>query len=610
MRYSGIGGQAVMEGVMMKNKNRYAVAVRKPDHEIEVMTKEYKGIVPGEIWQKIPLVRGVLSFIDSLVLGMSTLMYSASFFEDEDESEKEKQKDSPEKMKAKENAMMGGTVALSVILAIAIFMILPYYLSVFCSRFIASDMIVAVLEGILRLAIFIGYIVVISKMKEIQRVFMYHGAEHKCINCIEHGMELNVENVRRSSKEHKRCGTSFLMFVVILSVVLFLFIRVDSHVLRLVLRLALVPVIAGVSYELLRVAGRSDNPVINLISKPGLWMQGLTTKEPDDEMIEVGIASVEAVFDWRAYIAEIRAEEGISGNQCCCKSRRHRTESAGDEAMTYREARMQAAKQLAAAGVENEAAESWFLMEAVCGISRSFYLLHEQEAMDPVQEQVYFALTRQRCGRMPLQYLTGEQEFMGLPFCVNEHVLIPRQDTEVLVEEAIRVIQKEMPEAAVLDLCTGSGCIGISIQSFCSNTQVTAADISEDALKVAQKNAKENQVPVEFVHSDLFKEISGSYDMIVSNPPYIPSKVIETLMPEVRDHEPIKALDGKEDGLYFYRRITEESVAYLKPGGYLLYEIGHDQGEAVSSYMRENGFDEIEVIRDLAGLDRVVRGRR
>lgn len=312
MRYSGIGGQAVMEGVMMKNKNRYAVAVRKPDHEIEVMTKEYKGIVPGEIWQKIPLVRGVLSFIDSLVLGMSTLMYSASFFEDEDESEKEKQKDSPEKMKAKENAMMGGTVILSVILAIAIFMILPYYLSVLCSRFIASDMIVAVLEGILRLAIFIGYIVVISKMKEIQRVFMYHGAEHKCINCIEHGMELNVENVRRSSKEHKRCGTSFLMFVVILSVVLFLFIRVDSHVLRLVLRLALVPVIAGVSYELLRVAGRSDNPVINLISKPGLWMQGLTTKEPDDEMIEVGIASVEAVFDWRAYIAEICAEEGIS----------------------------------------------------------------------------------------------------------------------------------------------------------------------------------------------------------------------------------------------------------------------------------------------------------
>lgn len=311
MRYSGIGGQAVMEGVMMKNKERYAVAVRKPDQEIEVMTKEYKGIVPGEVWQKIPLVRGVLSFIDSLVLGMSTLMYSASFFEDEEES-KEKKQDTAEKKKAKENAMMGGTVALSIILAVAIFMILPYYLSVLCSRFIASDMVVAVIEGILRLAIFIGYILLISKMKEIQRVFMYHGAEHKCINCIEHGLELNVENVRKSSKEHKRCGTSFLMFVVIISVILFLFIRVDSHALRLVLRLVLVPVIAGVSYELLRAAGRSDNPVINLISKPGLWMQGLTTKEPDDDMIVVGIASVEAVFDWRSYIAEIRAEEGIS----------------------------------------------------------------------------------------------------------------------------------------------------------------------------------------------------------------------------------------------------------------------------------------------------------
>lgn len=278
--------------------------------------------------------------------------------------------------------------------------------------------------------------------------------------------------------------------------------------------------------------------------------------------------------------------------------------------MTYREARMTAAKQLAAAGVENEVAESCFLMEAVCGISRSFYLLHEQDVMDPTQEKAYLELTEKRCRRMPLQYLTGEQEFMGLPFSVNEHVLIPRQDTEVLVEEAIRILQKDLPEASVLDLCTGSGCIGISIRSFCQKTQVTAADISEDALQVARRNAKENQVPVEFIRSDLFEKISGSYDMIVSNPPYIPSRVIETLMPEVRDHEPMGALDGKEDGLYFYRRITEESVAHLNAGGYLLYEIGYDQGEAVSGYMRENGFHEIEVIRDLAGLDRVVRGRR
>ena len=267
-------------------------------------------------------------------------------------------------------------------------------------------------------------------------------------------------------------------------------------------------------------------------------------------------------------------------------------------------------EKLEKAGIREAKLDAWYLLEYKTGISRAVFLADPDREVEEEKAESYQKDICTRARRIPLQHITGEQEFMGLPFCVNEHVLIPRQDTEVLVEEAIRVIQKEMPEAAVLDLCTGSGCIGISIQSFCSNTQVTAADISEDALKVAQKNAKENQVPVKFVHSDLFKEISGSYDMIVSNPPYIPSKVIETLMPEVRDHEPIKALDGKEDGLYFYRRITEESVAYLKPGGYLLYEIGHDQGEAVSSYMRENGFDEIEVIRDLAGLDRVVRGRR
>ena len=205
--------------------------------------------------------------------------------------------------------------------------------------------------------------------------------------------------------------------------------------------------------------------------------------------------------------------------------------------MTYREARMQAAKQLAAAGVENEAAESWFLMEAVCGISRSFYLLHEQEAMDPVQEQVYFALTRQRCGRMPLQYLTGEQEFMGLPFCVNEHVLIPRQDTEVLVEEAIRVIQKEMPEAAVLDLCTGSGCIGISIQSFCSNTQVTAADISEDALKVAQKNAKENQVPEEVVKDRFDRLLAQVQEIARERSSRFEGTIQEVLVESVNDQD-------------------------------------------------------------------------
>lgn len=328
MRYSGIGGQAVMEGVMMRNGDKYAVAVRKPDHEIEVDVKDYKGPGNESVWKKFPLVRGVVSFVDSLVLGMSTLMYSASFFEEEEEAPKEKKRgrghkkdaepktlaeEEIQKMKAKEEsqekAMMTGVVIFSVVMAVAIFMILPYYLSTVFQKVIDSQTVISILEGILRLVIFIVYILLISRMKDIQRVFMYHGAEHKCINCIEHGLELNVDNVRKSSKEHKRCGTSFLMFVVIISIILFLFIRVDSHALRLIIRILLIPVIAGISYEILRLAGRREGPIINTLSKPGMWMQHLTTKEPDDEMIEVGIASVEAVFDWKKYQEEVRAED-------------------------------------------------------------------------------------------------------------------------------------------------------------------------------------------------------------------------------------------------------------------------------------------------------------
>lgn len=311
MRYSGIGGQAVMEGIMMKNADKYSVAVRKPDNEIEVKVEDYNLGQRFKTIRKLPILRGVFSFIDSLYLGMSTLMYSASFFEEEQEdsdstetlSEEEKAKKEA-KEKKENDVLMAGTVIVSVVMAIAIFFALPYFLSTFFQKFISSDVVIALLEGIIRLAIFIVYILLISLTPDIKRVFMYHGAEHKCINCIEHGLELNVENVRKSSKLHKRCGTSFLIIVMLVSIVFFMFIRVDSKLLRLVLRLILIPVIAGVSYEFIRLAGRYDNPIVDLFSKPGLWMQRITTKEPDDDMIEVGIASVEAVFDWKAWQKE------------------------------------------------------------------------------------------------------------------------------------------------------------------------------------------------------------------------------------------------------------------------------------------------------------------
>lgn len=305
MSYSGIGGQAVMEGVMMKNGVHYAVAVRKPDKEIVVDAREYTGIVKNQKIKKIPILRGVINFIDSLVLGMRTLMYSASFFDEEVRELSEEEQKAKEK---KESVAMGFTVFLSVILALVIFMLLPYGLSLFFKKWIASPTLLALIEGVIRVVIFFIYIVAITCMEDIKRVYMYHGAEHKCINCVEHGLDLNVENVKKSSRFHKRCGTSFLFLVVFISILFFACIRTDSAIWRFSLRILLVPVIAGVAYEFLRLAGRSENAFVNLLSKPGLWFQKFTTKEPDEDMIEVAIASVEAVFDWKPYVEKVRGE--------------------------------------------------------------------------------------------------------------------------------------------------------------------------------------------------------------------------------------------------------------------------------------------------------------
>ena len=308
---SGIGGQAVMEGVMMKNGDRYAVAVRKPDKEIIVKTAESPGFVKGKKFLGLPFVRGVFNFVDSLVLGMKTLTYSAGFFDDEEEEEPEKEPSKLEKKiddflgtKKGMDLLMGVTVAFSMVLAVAVFMILPYLLSLLLRKVTDSQSLIAACEGVLKIAIFMGYITLISRMKDIQRVFMYHGAEHKCINCIEHGMELNVENVMKSSREHKRCGTSFLLIVMVVSIILHMFIRVDSKTLGFVIRILLLPVVAGISYEFICLAGTSDNRLVALLSKPGMALQHMTTREPGPDMVEVAIASVEAVFDWKKFLNE------------------------------------------------------------------------------------------------------------------------------------------------------------------------------------------------------------------------------------------------------------------------------------------------------------------
>lgn len=305
-RSCGIGGQAVLEGVMMKKGDLYAVTVRKPDGELIIDTEEFHGVMHGNSIKKVPFIRGIFNFVDSLILGTRTLTYSANFMEDESVQETAMDKWLKKVFKDKAESVINGvTVALSIVLAIGIFMVLPYFISSLLNSFVRSATVLAIVEGIIRLAIFVGYVVLISAMEDIKRVYMYHGAEHKCINCIEKGRELTVENVMSSSRLHKRCGTSFMLFVMMVSIVLFMFIKVDDPIMRVVVRILLVPVIAGISYEIIRLAGNnSSNILVKIVSAPGMWLQTLTTKEPTEDMVEVAIKSVEAVFDWKEYLKE------------------------------------------------------------------------------------------------------------------------------------------------------------------------------------------------------------------------------------------------------------------------------------------------------------------
>lgn len=317
MRYSGIGGQAVIEGVMMKGGGKYAVSVRKPDGEIEVKIEKYQSLRDKYKVADLPVIRGVVTFVESVVMGMKTLNYSAGFWEDEEEkadkADKANKADKTEKTDSKGNDLvMGLVVMLAVIIAIGLFVLFPFLVSELLSKVIPSVQLRGLIEGVIRVALFVGYVKAISYMEDIKRVFMYHGAEHKCINCLENGFELTVENARKQTTVHKRCGTSFMLVVMFVSILFFMFVSVPNIWLRMVLRILLIPVIAGVSYEFIIFAGKTENKIIDIVSKPGLWLQSLTTKNPEDAMLEVAIVSVEAVFDWKKFLAEDAAQEAVA----------------------------------------------------------------------------------------------------------------------------------------------------------------------------------------------------------------------------------------------------------------------------------------------------------
>ncbi len=381
MKSSGIGGQAVLEGVMMKNKSQYSVAVRKPNGEISVTTGTCSSIADKNLFFRLPVIRGVVAFAESLVLGMRTLTYSADFLEEEESA-------GEEKSSARETVESVLIVVLAVVLAVAVFMLLPLFLSEFLRRTTVSETVLAVVEGGIRIVLFVGYVMLISCMRDIKRVFMYHGAEHKTINCVERGLTLNVENVRKQSKQHRRCGTSFLLVVMFVSVIFFLFIRVKNLALRMLFRVLLIPVIAGVSYEFIRLAGNTDNKLVVALSQPGLWLQRLTTREPDDAMLEVAIASVEAVFDWQAYQQKMREQAERRSRRRREKLARARAEQSGTEERK-KKTRAQKKKELA----ERE-------MQYRKRTKERDRLLKEQEEKDAKRQMEYQAIKERKAARM------------------------------------------------------------------------------------------------------------------------------------------------------------------------------------------------------------------
>ncbi len=634
--YSGIGGQAVLEGIMMKNREKVAVAVRRPDGGIEVDLRTYDGVAKG-IFRKVPFIRGIFSFLDSLVLGTGCLNYSAGFFMDGEEEEEEKpgvferflQKHFGDRA---ENILMGIITAFSFVLAIGIFMLLPWLVVELLRPHLHNESLLAIIEGALRLAIFLAYVVLISLMKDIRRVYMYHGAEHKCINCVEKGYPLNVPNVMRSSRQHKRCGTSFLLFVMLVSIILFFFIRMESPIWRLVIRIALIPLIAGISYEIIRLAGKTDFFLVQLLSLPGLLLQRLTTREPTEDMAEVAIRAVEAVFDWRAFLKENFPDEefaeqeetvpvqkemeapagslvGLNGEEAAGQPAEEHPGAvkAPDEASapgTYAALYQTGQSILQEAGVPDARLDARLLLEAVCQTALSDLYAAPERVLTEEERAAYLALLEQRRKRIPLQHILGHQEFMGLSFLTEEGVLIPRQDTELLVEEALKELHDGM---RILDVCTGSGCILLSIMHYSNGVTGMGTDNSEAALSLAAKNAAALGLSPALLLTDLTAGVEGPFDLILSNPPYIPSGVIDTLEPEVREHDPRGALDGGADGLDYYRRLCSEAFGLLCPEGKVFLEIGADQAAEVRELLELAGFVGVQVLKDYAGLDRVVK---
>lgn len=582
MRKCDVGGQAIIEGVMMRGAKGLATAVRTPNGEIEVKVKRTTPITKKYKILNIPIIRGAATLIDSLIIGINTLNYSASFFEeDEEESKFDAWLKNKLGDKGANDLIITLTMMVSFFVAAGLFLGIPTAIASIFKGIGLSPILLNLIESAIRIAILITYMYFISKLDDIYRIFQYHGAEHKTIFCYEAEEKLTIENVKKFGRLHPRCGTNFLFLTMIVSIILFTLTGWGGFWQRLILRIVLMPLVAGITYELIKWLGRTESKLGKFIAYPGLKLQELTTKEPDDEQLEVAIKSLMAAegIEYKKTIGELL----IDGN-----------------------------KILKEANIDTYILDVQLLLGKVLGKDKLYLITNKEEEVSKIKEKEFYKLINQRKDKMPIKYILKSAEFMGLEFQVEEGVLIPRGDTEILVEETLKFIKNER-RYDICDLCCGSGAIGISIAYLKENTNVDLIDYYEVPEKVTKKNIRKHNLDsrTNFIKSDLLKEpisMNKKYDILVSNPPYIKDEVIETLMDDVKKYEPHTALSGGEDGLYFYKKIIDDSNKILKDNGVLAFEIGHDQGKEVSDLMVEKGYKNIRVIKDLAGHDRVVIG--
>ncbi len=610
VRRTSIGGQAVLEGVMMKGEHSIATAVRTPSGDITVESKYIKSPKERNWFLRLPFIRGVVNLFTQLFQGTGIMMRSAEVYGDYAEPNKA-EKWMADKLKINPmNLLMGFSVVLGVLLAVALFMVLPNVIATaICDNINAianSDLYslwYSLIEGVIMLCIFITYILLVTLMKDVRRVFMYHGAEHKVITCYEHGLDLTVENAKKMRREHSRCGTTFLFFVVAVSIMVFvlinvmiekcgLFVTADqvsevgakfiNGLIKIGFKLLFLPVVAGISYELLKLLAKSDCLFVRILRAPGMALQKLTTKEPTDDMLEVSITAFKTVqeMDANPNLEErkfdIRVPYGVARNKL----------------------------ENIAKGAD-EADIDWLLVE-VTGKKRSE--LKEMKTLTKAEFESAESIAKKMADGTPLQYALGYAYFYGIKISVNQNVLIPRPETEELVERAIKVIDDKNAafengeKCDVLDLCTGSGAIAVAIAKN-TKANVSACDVSVGAIDVALANSLNTGVRVDFSKGDMWSAVAKKqFDVIVSNPPYIPTEEVSKLDAKVKDFEPKLALDGDVDGLKFYRIIADKLDEHLKENGVLLLEFGYDQADKIAEIFANY---DVEILKDIEGNDRI-----